>query len=177
MNYQWQCWKPEGEEDESEDWQDITCDGVKFQEVKAGLKFTAVQACDAGYYRCVVSNSAGSETSQCANLVVGKDTHSSYNVVSISSKLILSLLVVAALADLVNELTEVNNWIPLGLNLGIKISTLEAIERERITIGERRTQMLIDWQKQETPTWSAVIQALAGMGMRSLASRLAHKHG
>ena len=89
----------------------------------------------------------------------------------------LSSLVVAALADLVNELTEVNNWIPLGLSLGIKISTLEAIERERITIGERRTQMLIDWQKQETPMWSAVIQALAGMGMRSLASRLAHKHG
>ena len=78
MNYQWQCWKPEGEEDENEDWQDITCDGGKFQEVKAGLKLTAVQACNAGYYRCVVSNSAGSETSQCANLVVGKHTHSSY---------------------------------------------------------------------------------------------------
>ena len=74
LNYQWQCWKPEGEEDESEAWQDITCDGVKFQEVKAGLKLTAVQACDAGYYRCVVSNSAGSETSQCANLVVGEYT-------------------------------------------------------------------------------------------------------
>ena len=72
MNYQWQCWKPEGEEDESEAWQDITYDGVKFQVVNAGLKLTAVQACDAGYYRCVVSNSAGSVTSQWANLVVGK---------------------------------------------------------------------------------------------------------
>ena len=76
-----------------------------------------------------------------------------------------------------NELTEVNNWIPLGLSLGLKISTLEAIERERITIGERRTQMLIAWQKQGTTTWSAVIQALVGMGMRSLASQLARKHG
>ena len=76
-----------------------------------------------------------------------------------------------------NELTEVNNWIPLGLSLGLKISTLEAIERERITIGERRTQMLIAWQKQEIITWSAVIQALVGMGMRSLASQLAKKHG
>ena len=76
MNYQWQCWKPEEEEDESEVWQDLTCDGVKFQAVKAGLKLTAVQACDAGYYRCVVSNSAGSETSQSANLVVGEYTHS-----------------------------------------------------------------------------------------------------
>ena len=85
--------------------------------------------------------------------------------------------VVAELRDLVNELTEVNNWIPLGLSLGLKISTLEAIERERITIGERRTQMLIAWQKQETTTWSAVVQALVGMGMRSLASQLARKHG
>ena len=76
-----------------------------------------------------------------------------------------------------NELTEVNNWIPLGLNLGIKISTLEAIEMERITIEERRTQMLIAWQRQETPTWSAVIQGLVGIGTRSLASKLARKHG
>ena len=75
LNYQWQ-WKPEGEEDESEAWQDLTCDGVKFQEVKAGVKLAAVQTCDAGYYRCVVSNSAGSETSQCTNLVVGEYTHS-----------------------------------------------------------------------------------------------------
>ena len=74
LNYQWQ-WKPELEgEEESEAWQDLTCDGVKFQ---AGLKLTSVQACDAGYYRCVVSNHAGSETSQCTNLVAGKYTHSS----------------------------------------------------------------------------------------------------
>ena len=84
MNYQWQCWKPEGEEDESEDWQDLTCDGVKFQEVKVGLKLTVVQACDAGYYRCVVSNSAGSETSHSANLVVGE-----YTTVYICSSIIL----------------------------------------------------------------------------------------
>ena len=85
--------------------------------------------------------------------------------------------VVAELRDLVNELTEVNNWIPLGLSLGLKISTLEAIERERITIGDCRIQMLIAWQRQEAPTWSAVVQALVNMGMRHLASQLARKHG
>ena len=57
------------------------------------------------------------------------------------------------------------------------MSTLEAIERERITIGERRTQMLNEWQKQATPTWSAVIQALVKMGMRHLATQLAQKQG
>ena len=76
-----------------------------------------------------------------------------------------------------NELKRVNDWIPLGLNLGVEISTLEAIERERITIGERRTQMLNEWQKQATPTWSAVLQALAKMGMRHLAIQLAQKKG
>ena len=76
-----------------------------------------------------------------------------------------------------NELKRVNDWIPLGLNLGVEMSTLEAIERERITIGERRTQMLNEWQKQATPTWSAVIQALVKMGMRHLATQLAQKQG
>ena len=70
-----------------------------------------------------------------------------------------------------------NGWIPLGLNLGVEMSTLEAIERERITIAERRTQMLNEWQKQATPTWSAVIQALIKMGMRHLATQLAQKQG
>ena len=70
-----------------------------------------------------------------------------------------------------------NDWIPLGLNLGVEISTLEAIEREHITIGERRTQMLNEWQKQVTPTWSAVLQALVKMGMRYLAIQLAQKKG
>jgi len=36
----------------------------------------------------------------------------------------------------VNELQEVNNWIPFGLNLGIDSSRLEAIEKERATIEE-----------------------------------------
>ena len=74
LKYQWQ-WKPAGEEEGSEEWQNISCDGSTFQQVEAGgLKLTGVQACNAGHYRCVVSNSAGSETSQCTNLVIGKCT-------------------------------------------------------------------------------------------------------
>ena len=72
VGYQWQ-WKPAGEERGSEEWQNISCDGSTFQEVETGgLKLTGFQACNAGYYRCVVSNSAGSQTSQYTNLVVGK---------------------------------------------------------------------------------------------------------
>ena len=46
-----------------------------------------------------------------------------------------------------------------------------------ITIGKCRIQMLNEWQKQVTPTWSAVIQALFKMGMRHLATQLAQKKG
>ena len=76
-----------------------------------------------------------------------------------------------------NELKGVIYWIPLGLNLGLDISTLLAIERERITIDECRTHMLIAWQKQAIPTWSAVAQALVKIGMRPLASQLAQNQG
>ena len=56
---------------------------------------------------------------------------------------------------------------------------LDAIEMERpiATIEERRTMMLKEWQNNVIPTWSAVVQALVGIGMRRLASELARKHG
>ena len=57
--------------------------------------------------------------------------------------------------------------------LGVEISSLEAIKRECITIGECHTQMLNEWQKQATPTLSAVLQALVKMGMRHFAIQLA----
>ena len=76
-----------------------------------------------------------------------------------------------------NELKEVNNWIPFGLNLRIDISRLEAIEKEHTSIEEHRTQLLIYWQKQVVPTWSAVVQALMAIGLGRLASKGAQKHG
>ena len=69
LSYQWQ-WKPAGKEDEQHEWQDLSCDGTTFQEVEVGLKLAGVQACHAGNFRCVVSNSAGSEISWCATLTV-----------------------------------------------------------------------------------------------------------
>ena len=92
--------------------------------------------------------------------------------------MVLTFLHTAAeLADLVSELQEVNDWVTFGLYLGIKIWRLRAIEKECQTIGERRTQMLEEWQNNEIPTWSAVVQALVGTGMRCLASELAQRHG
>jgi len=73
LRYQWQ-WKPAGKEDEQYQWQDLSHDDTTFQEVEGGLKLTGVQACHAGKYRCMVSNSAGIEISQGANLTIGKVT-------------------------------------------------------------------------------------------------------
>ena len=75
------------------------------------------------------------------------------------------------------ELQDVNDWVTFGIYLGVKMPKLEAIKADYSTTGERRTQMLNEWQKNVIPTWSAVVQALAGTGMRRLASELAQKHG
>ena len=71
VSYQWQR-KPAGKEGEQHEWQDLSCDGTTFQEVEGGLKVAGVQACNAGDYRCVVSNTVGSEVSKCACLTVRK---------------------------------------------------------------------------------------------------------
>ena len=76
-----------------------------------------------------------------------------------------------------SELQDVVDWVPFGLQLGIKMPKLKAIKVDYPTTAERRTQMLYEWQNNVIPTWSAVVQALSGIGMRSLASKLAQKHG
>ena len=64
LGYQWQ-WKQFRKKGEKDGWQNLSDEGSTF-------KVEDVQASNAGYYRCVVSNSAGSETSQRASLTVGK---------------------------------------------------------------------------------------------------------
>ena len=76
-----------------------------------------------------------------------------------------------------SELQDVIDWIPFGLHLGIKMPRLESIKADCPTLDERRIQMLNEWQKNVTPTWSVVVETLANMGMRQLASDLAQKHG
>ena len=71
LSYQWQ-WRPAGRGRKREEWQTILCDSSTFQEVDGGLKLTRVMVYNAGYYRCIVCNCAGSETSQSAKLTVGK---------------------------------------------------------------------------------------------------------
>ena len=115
------------------------------------------------------------------SLLVSISTSCQYESISVTTKTVHSTIIflcpAAELADLVSELQEVNDWVTLGLYLEIKIWKLRAIEKERLTIGECRTQMLEEWQNNVTPTWSALVQALVGIGMRRLASKLAQIHG
>ena len=71
LKYQWQ-WKKFGKEGEKDGWQNLSGEGSTFQVLQAELKLTGVKACNAGYYRCVVSNSPGSDTSLCALLTLGR---------------------------------------------------------------------------------------------------------
>ena len=84
---------------------------------------------------------------------------------------------VPELVELVNELQDVIDWMSFGLHLGIKRPKLESIKVHCRTLAESRIQMLNEWQKNMTPTWSAVVQALAAIERRQLASDLAQKHG
>ena len=71
------------------------------------------------------------------------------------------------------ELQDVSDWITFGLYLGVRMSRLEAIKEDFKTVDKCRREMLNVWQKTFTPTWSAVVQALVGIGMRRLAFGLA----
>ena len=65
LSYQWQQ-KQFGRKGDKYGWQNLSEENSTFQ-------VREVQACTAGYYRCVVSNPAGSEASQCASLTVGEN--------------------------------------------------------------------------------------------------------
>ena len=64
LSYKWE-WKPA----ESEEWQ--PCDAQGSNSTK--LTILSVQKSNEGSYRCVISNYAGEQTSNGANLIVGKN--------------------------------------------------------------------------------------------------------
>ena len=66
LNYQWECKIGGGREE----WQ--SCDVESFRGANSStLTIPSVQKSNEGSYRCIVSNCAGRETSQCGTLTVG----------------------------------------------------------------------------------------------------------
>ena len=67
LSYQW-WWKPAEEEGESEEWQPCNVENSD----SAFLMITHVHNSNEGRYRCVVSNIAGTLTSEPVKLSIGK---------------------------------------------------------------------------------------------------------
>jgi len=75
--------------------------------------------------------------------------------------------------DLLNEMSTVTDWHLLGIYLGVDLTTLSGIEADYQKAKERLTHTVIQWWRNVTPTWSAVVKALVGIGREKLASQLA----
>ena len=74
MNYDWQ-WKPTEERGVSKQWQQCSAKWCK----GATLTISKVEKSHEGSYRCVVSNLAGSQTSNPSKLNIGKSLTFSYS--------------------------------------------------------------------------------------------------
>ena len=81
------------------------------------------------------------------------------------------------LRDLLNEMSTVTQWYLLGIYLGVDLSILATIKADHKDTKDCRTHTLIEWWNRATPTWSAVVKALMGIGREKLASQVAEKHG
>ena len=83
LNYKWQ-WQPAEKRAGSKEWQPCdegSCDG-------ATLTIPCVQRFNEGSYRCVTSNSAGSQISKTAQLSVGKDVAFKFYILSVKCVLV-----------------------------------------------------------------------------------------
>ena len=79
-----------------------------------------------------------------------------------------------------NVIDDIVNWEILGLQLGLRLSKLEKIEREQRGIIENcKTHMLSAWLQQQDnvlqkgiPSWSVLRAALQSMGENEIADRI-----
>ena len=74
----------------------------------------------------------------------------------------------------------VNQWIQLGLALGLHPSTLERIDKEKVgRIEDCKMAMLLAWLRRKDaivsialPTWNALANALRKIGEKEVADQL-----
>ena len=78
------------------------------------------------------------------------------------------------LAEITTALEDVNNWLPLGLQLGLRYKTLERIgENKRENIDKCKTEMLVAWlQQQANPCCADLKEALKKIGQNRVASEI-----
>ena len=84
------------------------------------------------------------------------------------------------LAEIIMALKNFNNWLSLGLQLGLRYETLEKIEKEQHgLIDECKRKMLAAWLKQKdnvavtgVPSWAVLKAALEKIDENQLASEI-----
>ena len=92
----------------------------------------------------------------------------------------IPLTAVTDLKDVLPVIRDLNDWMELGLQLGLLYSTLERIESEqRGDIKKCRMKMVVAWLKQEDdvsqsgfPSWNVLKAALNNIGENELASKI-----
>ena len=81
------------------------------------------------------------------------------------------------LRELCLELHTVDDWLHLGIYLGIPYTELKAIDAVHYREPHRcRTEMLAFWLNNFQPSWSALIEALELIGMNQLAREMTASH-
>ena len=103
----------------------------------------------------------------------------SYNNIKCSSYYVV-ITAENNLVDVFNVIDDIVNWEILGLQLGLRLPTLEKIGREqRGIIDNCKTHMLSAWLQQQDnvskkgiPSWSVLKAALKRMGEHETADRI-----
>ena len=81
--------------------------------------------------------------------------------------------------DLVEAIFNVNNWMSLGLKLGLNNAELGAIEIQKFgNVQACRMEMISQWLNTGDASWRALVRALASklVGKKGLARSIAAEH-
>ena len=86
-------------------------------------------------------------------------------------------LTVDDLRVLMKELNDVcAKWYNIGVQLGVSVGTLDAIEKQYRDPSDCLRKTLTTWLKSSTPGWTNVVDALNIVGEARLAAELEHKY-
>ena len=82
-----------------------------------------------------------------------------------------------SLQDMLTELKDViSKWFKLGIFLGVTSEVLTGIKRSGKKEKECKLLMLIEWSKQDIPTWEKLVTALIKANLPTVAVRIATNH-
>ena len=86
-------------------------------------------------------------------------------------------LTVDDLRVVMKELNDVRaKWYNIGVQLGVSVGTLDAIEKQYSDPSDCLIKTLTTWLKSSTPGWTNVVDALNVVGETRLAAELEHTY-